>query len=37
MKHETKWLCLVLIFGLLTALTGCGGGSVERTEGPIVN
>ena len=32
MKRKTKWLCVLLILGLLAALTGCGEGSVEQTN-----
>lgn len=31
MKQKTKWLCLLLTFGLLAALTGCGGVNAPQT------
>lgn len=32
MKQERKWLCLLLFFGLLAALTGCSGDKIPRAD-----
>ena len=32
MKQKTKWLCLLLTFGLLAALTGCGGVNAPQID-----